>query len=84
VLLVGAGGVPAGGGVGSGVSSRRRVGGGAPVPLLLECFADSLGCHFSKEGSPMFGFAEALPGVFVSQPSPSYSLQTQHHTSSVC
>jgi hypothetical protein len=32
--------------------------------------AESLRCHFGKEGSRMFGFDEALPGVFVSQPSP--------------
>ena len=33
-------------------------------------FADSLRCHFGKEGGRTFGFDKALPGVFVSQPSP--------------
>jgi hypothetical protein len=32
--------------------------------------ADSLQCHVGKEGSWTFGFDEALPGVFVSLPSP--------------
>ena len=36
VLLVGAGDMPGGGGVGSGVSSLRHSGGGAPVPLRLQ------------------------------------------------
>ena len=35
-LPVGAGGVPGGGGIGSGLRSWRRAGGGAPVPLCLE------------------------------------------------
>jgi hypothetical protein len=45
--------------------------------------ADSLQCHFGKEGSLTFGFDEALPGVLVSQPSPLYSQETQHPTSSL-
>jgi len=44
--------------------------------------ADSLWCHFRKEGSRTFGFNEALPGVFVSQPSPFDDQETQHPTSS--
>jgi hypothetical protein len=32
--------------------------------------ADSLRCHFGKERSQTFDYDEALPGVFVSQPSP--------------
>jgi len=40
--------------------------------------ADTLQCHFGKEGSRIFGFDEALPGVFVSEPSPFYALDTQH------
>jgi hypothetical protein len=35
--------------------------------------ADSLRCYFDKEGSWTFGFDKALPGVFVSQPSPCYA-----------
>jgi hypothetical protein len=45
--------------------------------------ADSLQCHFGKEGSQTFGFDEALPGVFVSQPSPFYAQETQHPASSL-
>ena len=36
VFPVGAGGVPGRGGVGSGIRSLRRAGGGAPVPLRVE------------------------------------------------
>jgi hypothetical protein len=45
--------------------------------------ADSLRCHFGKEGSRAFGYDEALPGVFVSQPSHFYAQETQHPASSV-
>jgi hypothetical protein len=54
---------------------------------LLVCvssvFADSLQCHLGKEGSRTFGYDEALPGVFVSQPSPCYAQETQHPASSL-
>jgi len=43
--------------------------------------AHSLQCHFGKEGSRTFGFDEALPGVFVSQPSPFCAQETQHPAS---
>jgi len=36
VLPVEAGGVPGGGGVGSGIRSLRQAGGGAPVPLRVQ------------------------------------------------
>jgi len=42
-----------------------------------------LRCHFVKEGSRMCGYDEALPGVFVLQPSPFYAQETQHHASSL-
>ena len=45
--------------------------------------ADSLRCHFGKEGSRAFGYDEALPGVFVSQPSPVCAQETQHPASSL-
>jgi hypothetical protein len=45
--------------------------------------ADSLRCHFGTEGSQTFGFDEALPGVFVSQPLPVYAQETQHPVSSL-
>jgi hypothetical protein len=45
--------------------------------------ADSLRCHFGKEGSETFGFDEALLGVFLSQPSPFYAQETQLPTSSL-
>jgi len=45
--------------------------------------ADSLRCHFGKEGSRTFGFDEALLGVIISQPSPFYAQETQHPTSSL-
>ena len=45
--------------------------------------ADSLRCHFGKEGSRTFGFDEALPGVIVSQPSPLYRQDTPHPASSL-
>jgi len=43
--------------------------------------ADSLRCHFGKEGSRTFGFDEALPGVFVSQPSPFCAQETSQPAS---
>jgi len=43
--------------------------------------AESLWCHFGKEGSQTFGFDEALPGVFVSHPSHFCAQETQHPTS---
>jgi len=45
--------------------------------------ADSLRCHFGQEGSRTFGFDKALPGVFVSQPSPICAQDTQHPASSL-
>jgi hypothetical protein len=53
------------------------------VMCVSRVFADSLRCHFGKEGSLMFGFDEALPGVFVSQASPSCAQETQHPASSL-
>jgi len=44
--------------------------------------ADSLWCHFGKEGSWTFGYDKALPVVFVSLPSPFYAQETQHPASS--
>jgi len=43
--------------------------------------ADSLRCHFGKEGCRTFGYDEALPGVFVSQASPFCAKETQHPAS---
>jgi len=43
--------------------------------------AESVRCHFGKEGSWTFGFDESLPGVFVSQPSPLCAQETEHPTS---
>ena len=54
------------------------------VQLFLWVFsvsADSLRCHFGKEGSQTFGFDDALPGVFVSQPSSFCAQETQHPAS---
>ena len=45
--------------------------------------ADSLRCHFGKEGSRAFGYDKALPGVFVSQPSPFYALETEGPASTI-
>ena len=78
---VGACGVPGGGGVGSGIRCLRLGGGGAPVLRVSSMSADSLRCHFGKEGSRTLGFDKALPGVFVSQPSPFCAKETQHHAS---
>jgi hypothetical protein len=39
--------------------------------------------HFGKEDSHMFGFDEALLGVFVLQPSSLYAKETQHPASSL-
>jgi hypothetical protein len=38
--------------------------------------ADSLQCNFCKKGSRTFGYDEAMPGVFVLQPSPFYAQET--------
>jgi hypothetical protein len=40
------------------------------VHCISRVSADSSRCHFGKEGSTKFGFDEALPCVFASQPSP--------------
>jgi hypothetical protein len=45
--------------------------------------ADSLRCHFGKEGSQTFVYNKALPGVFVSQPSPFYAQETEHPASAL-
>jgi len=79
----GAGGVRGGSGVGSGVRTLHWAGGGAPIPLRLQRVCRFFAVKFGKEGSRMFGFDEALPGVFVSQPLPCYALETQHPASSL-
>jgi len=48
---------------------------------LSSVSADSLQCHLGKEGSWTFSVNEALPGVFVLQPSPFSPLETQHPAS---
>jgi len=56
------------------------------VNLLLcvsSLSADSWQCHIGKTGSRMFGFDEALQGVFVLQSLHFYAQQTQHPASSV-
>jgi hypothetical protein len=54
---------------------------------LLHCLsrvsADALRHYFAKEGSQACGVDEALPGVFVWQPSLIYAKQTQPLTSSL-
>jgi hypothetical protein len=42
--------------------------------------ADSSLCHFGKECSRLFDFYTALPGVFLSQPSPLYAQEAQNLT----
>jgi len=84
VLPVGAGSMPGVCGVGSGV--RTLCFGRVEVHMILcisTVYADSFRCYFGKEGSRTFGYDEALPGVFVSQPSPCYAQETQHPTSSI-
>jgi hypothetical protein len=44
-----------------------------PFLCISSLSKDSLRCNFGKEGSRIFGFDEALPGVFVSQPSAMYA-----------
>ena len=44
--------------------------------------ADSLHCHFGKEGISFCGFAEAKPGVFPRQSLPPHPLETHCPTSS--
>jgi len=46
-------------------------------------FADSLLCHFGKEGSHPCGFHERLLGVILSEPPPVYAKETQLPTSSL-
>jgi hypothetical protein len=60
--------------------------GGVEVHLFLyssSMSADSLQCHFNREGIHQFDFDEALLGVFLSQPSVYHALKTQHSASSV-
>jgi hypothetical protein len=45
--------------------------------------ADTLQSHFGKDGSQPCGLDEALPVVFVLQPSTFYAQQTQHPASSL-
>jgi hypothetical protein len=56
VLPVGAGGVPGSGGVGSGVSSLCRMGGGAPVPLCLQRVCGFFALPFWQEDQPDVSF----------------------------
>jgi hypothetical protein len=44
-----------------------------PFLCVSSLSKDSLRCNFGQEGSRIFGFDKALPGVFVSQPSPIYA-----------
>jgi hypothetical protein len=60
--------------------------GGVEVHLFLyssSMSADSLQCHFNREGIHQFDFDEALLGVFLSQPLPFYDQVTQHPTFSL-
>ena len=50
------------------------------IPIVS---ANSVRCHFGREGSWPFGFDGALPGVCVSQPSPFWAQETQHPASSL-
>jgi hypothetical protein len=43
------------------------------VLCISSVAADSLQCHFGMDGSRTFSYDEALLGLFVSQPSPSYA-----------
>jgi len=45
--------------------------------------ADALRGHFGKEGICPFDFHEASLGVLLSQPSPFYTLESQHPASSL-
>jgi hypothetical protein len=56
VLPVGAGGVPGGGGVGSGIRSLRRAGGGAPVPLHVQRACGLFAVPFWQERQLDFWF----------------------------
>jgi hypothetical protein len=51
--------------------------------LRLQRICGFFAVPFGKEGSRAFGYDEALPGVFVSQPSPFYAPETQHPASSL-
>jgi hypothetical protein len=46
-------------------------------------YADSLRWDFGKNGSTMFGYQEALPGDFVSQPLPFFAEETEHPAASL-
>jgi len=52
VLPVGPGCVLGGGGVGSGVGSQRRAGGGAPIPLRLQRVCGFFAVPFSQGRQP--------------------------------
>jgi len=56
VLPVGAGGVPGGGGVGSGICSLHRAGGGAPVPLRVQCDCEFFAVAFWQGRQQDVGF----------------------------
>ena len=45
--------------------------------------AESLLCHFGKEGSRLFDFHEPLPGDILSQPSRCYARGSHQPTSSL-
>ena len=48
-----------------------------PCLCISSLMADSLLCHFGKEGSHLFDFHESLLGVFLSLPSTLYAQETQ-------
>jgi len=62
VLPVGPGGVPGSGGVGSGVCSLRRSGGGAPVPLRLQRVWGFIAVPFWQGRQPAIWFWRSIAG----------------------
>jgi hypothetical protein len=53
------GGMPASGGVGSGVGSLPQLGRGTPVPLFVQCVCGFFAVPFGKEGIWLCGFDNA-------------------------
>jgi len=61
-LLVGAGGVPGRGGVGSGVHTLRQAGGGAPVPLCLHRVCGFFAVPFWQGSQPDVSLWRSIAG----------------------
>jgi len=77
------GGVPGRCGIGSGVGSLRRSGGGAPVPLHLQSICGFFAVPFWQGRHPSVWFWRSVAGSLSIAATPFYAAETHHATSSL-